>query len=192
MAGFWQRLRGQSAASSNTAPAGDEVALLTTTAGEMVIEFWPDVAPKTVQNLKKLARDGFFDGTRFHRVLKDFMIQGGDPLTKDAARSGHWGAGRPGYTIKAEFNDRPHTRRVISMTRAKDSDAAGSQFFICHADCPFLNGQCTAFGRLIRGDEVLGRIGDSPVVAGPDGERSRPAEPVILRRVRLAPRSVHL
>ena len=96
-----------------------EVAIITTTEGEMVIEFWPDVAPKTVENFKTLAKKGFYDGTCFHRVIKGFMIQGGDPLTKDAARESHWGTGGPGYQIKAEFNDRSHERGVISMARSQ-------------------------------------------------------------------------
>jgi peptidyl-prolyl cis-trans isomerase B (cyclophilin B) len=189
MAGFWRKLRGQSAPAPQPGESADEVAVLATTAGEMVIEFWPDVAPETVANFKRLAREGFFDGTRFHRVIQGFMIQGGDPLTKDPTQAGLWGTGGPGYTIKAEFNDRPHLRGVISMARADDPDSAGSQFFICLAECPFLDGQYTAFGRLIGGDEALGRIGDSPVVASPDDELSRPVEPVSLRGVRLVPRS---
>ena len=128
----------------------------------MVIEFWPDVAPKTVENFKKLARDGFYDGTAFHRVIKGFMIQGGDPLTKDAAKESRWGTGDPGYKIKAEFNDRSHTRGVISMARSQDPDSAGSQFFICHGNPAFLDRQYTAFGKLIKGDDVLEKIATTP------------------------------
>src|SRR5438477_11900322 len=107
----------------------DEVAVIKTTEGEMVVKFWPDVAPKTVENFKKLAKDGFYDGTAFHRIVKGFMIQGGDPLSKkDDARVG---TGGPGYTIKAEFNDKSHQRGVLSMARSSDPDSAGSQFFIC-------------------------------------------------------------
>ena len=98
-----------------------ELAIITTTEGEMVIEFWPDVAPKTVENFKTLAQKGFYDGTCFHRIIKGFMIQGGDPLTKDAAKEQHWGTGGPGYQIKAEFNDRSHERGVISMARSNES-----------------------------------------------------------------------
>jgi len=97
-----------------------EVAVIKTSAGTMVIEFWPDVAPKTVENFKKLANQGFYDGTCFHRVIKDFMIQGGDPLTKDEANKARWGTGDPGYKIKAEFNNKSHTRGVISMARSQD------------------------------------------------------------------------
>src|SRR5438093_1528228 len=110
----------------------NEVAVLKTSAGEMVIEFWPDVAPKTVENFKKLAREGFYDGTAFHRIIKGFMIQGGDPNTKDPAKEDTYGTGGPGYQIKAEFNDRSHQRGVLSMARSSDPNSAGSQFFIVH------------------------------------------------------------
>ena len=135
-----------------------EIAILTTSAGEMVLEFWPDVAPGHVENFKKLARQGFYDGTCFHRVIKGFMIQGGDPNTKDPARESQWGMGGPGYTIKAEFNDRSHVRGVISMARSNDPNSAGSQFFICHGDPSFLDHQYTTFGHLIKGNDVLEKI----------------------------------
>src|SRR6187401_1647376 len=110
-----------------------EVAVFKTSEGEMVAEFWSDVAPKTVENFKKLAKSGFYDGTAFHRIVKGFMIQGGDPLTKDPAAENRYGTGDPGYKIKAEFNDRSHERGVLSMARSSDPDSAGSQFFICLA-----------------------------------------------------------
>ena len=140
----------------------NEVAVIKTTAGEMVIEFWPDVAPKTVENFKTLAKKGFYDGTAFHRVIKGFMIQGGDPLTKDAAQEARWGTGDPGYKINAEFNDRSHKRGVLSMARSQDPNSAGSQFFICHGDPTFLDRQYTAFGKLIKGDDVLEKIATTP------------------------------
>jgi len=147
-----------------------EVAILTTSAGEMVLEFWPDVAPGHVENFIKLAKQGFYDGTCFHRVIKDFMIQGGDPNTKDDSKQRLWGTGGPGYHIKAEFNDRPHVRGVLSMARSNDPNSAGSQFFICHGEPRFLDRQYTAFGKLIKGDDVLEKIattatqpGDRPV-----------------------------
>jgi len=140
----------------------NEVAVIKTTEGEMVIEFWPDVAPKTVENFKKLAKDGFYDGTAFHRVIKGFMIQGGDPLTKDPAQEARWGTGGPGHRLKAEFNDRHHDRGVISMARSQDPDSAGSQFFICHGNPRFLDKQYTAFGKLIKGDDVLEKIATTP------------------------------
>src|SRR5690349_21999290 len=108
-----------------------EVAVIKTTEGDMVVEFWSDVAPGHVENFKKLAKSGFYDGTCFHRVIKDFMIQGGDPLTKDASKEAMWGTGDPGYKIPAEFNNKSHTRGVISMARSADPNSAGSQFFIC-------------------------------------------------------------
>jgi peptidyl-prolyl cis-trans isomerase B (cyclophilin B) len=140
----------------------DEVAVITTTEGTMVVAFWPDVAPNTVANFKKLARQGFYDGTCFHRVIKDFMIQGGDPLTKDPSKEAVWGTGDPGYKIKAEFNDRSHTRGVLSMARSQDPNSAGSQFFICHGNPAFLDHQYTAFGKLIKGDDVLEKIATTP------------------------------
>jgi peptidyl-prolyl cis-trans isomerase B (cyclophilin B) len=142
--------------------ATNEVAVIKTTAGEMVIEFWPDVAPKTVENFKTLAKKGFYDGTAFHRVIKGFMIQGGDPLTKDPARESAWGTGDPGYKINSEFNERSHTRGVISMARSQDPNSAGSQFFICHGNPTFLDRQYTAFGKLIKGDDVLEKIATTP------------------------------
>jgi peptidyl-prolyl cis-trans isomerase B (cyclophilin B) len=140
----------------------NEVAVIKTTEGDMVIEFWPDVAPKTVENFKTLAKKGFYDGTCFHRVIKDFMIQGGDPLTKDPNMEPRWGTGDPGYKVKAEFNDRHHDRGVISMARSQDPDSAGSQFFICHGNPRFLDKQYTAFGKLIKGDDVLEKIATTP------------------------------
>jgi peptidyl-prolyl cis-trans isomerase B (cyclophilin B) len=146
----------------NKAVTTNEVAVIKTTAGEMVVEFWPDVAPKTVENFKTLARKGFYDGTAFHRVIKGFMIQGGDPLTKDASQEARWGTGDPGYKIKAEFNAKPHKRGVLSMARSNDPDSAGSQFFICHGDPSFLDGKYTTFGKVIKGDDVLEKIATTP------------------------------
>ncbi len=162
----------------------EEVAVLTTSDGEMVIRFWPEVAPKTVENFKKLAREGFYDGTAFHRVIKGFMIQGGDPLTKDASKRALWGTGGPGYCIRAEFNTKPHVRGVISMARSQHPDSAGSQFFICHGDARFLDRQYTAFGELVSGDEVLEKIASVPCT-GP--ERSSPIERKALVSVKIVP-----
>ena len=163
----------------------NEVAVIKTTAGEMVIEFWGDVAPGTVENFKKLAGRGFYDGTAFHRIVKGFMIQGGDPLTKDPKMESRWGTGDPGYKIKAEFNDRSHVRGVISMARSQNPDSAGSQFFICLGDAKFLDRQYTAFGRLIKGDEVLGSIGDTPVAGSNSGEQSKPTVRVGVESIRI-------
>jgi peptidyl-prolyl cis-trans isomerase B (cyclophilin B) len=165
----------------------EEVAVIKTSAGEIVLRFWTDVAPKTVENFKKLARQGFYDRTAFHRIVKGFMIQGGDPLTKNAAAMDQWGTGGPGYKVKAEFNNRPHVRGVISMARSQHPDSAGSQFFICLADARFLDGQYTAFGELIKGDEVLGKIGDTPTTRGSGGEQSKPTTRIGVETVLIVP-----
>src|SRR5215475_5135832 len=162
-----------------------ETAVIKTSAGEIRVELWPDVAPKTVENFKTLAQKGFYDGTAFHRIVKGFMIQGGDPLTKDLAREDQWGTGGPGHTVKAEFNDRSHQRGVISMARSNDPDSAGSQFFICLGDAAFLDRKYTAFGRLVRGDEVLGKIGETPVATSRGGEKSKPLTRVAVESVRI-------
>jgi len=168
-------------------PMSNEVAVIKTSEGDMVIEFWTDVAPNTVENFKKLAKQGFYNGTAFHRIIKGFMIQGGDPLTKDLKQEARWGTGGPGYGIKAEFNPRPHQRGVISMARSNDPDSAGSQFFICLGDASFLNGKYTAFGKLIKGDDVLGKIGDTPVTSGGGGEKSKPTKRVEVKSVEIVP-----
>ena len=139
-----------------------EVAIINTTEGAMVVQFWTDAAPNTIANFKKLANSGFYDGTCFHRVIKGFMIQGGDPLTKDPSKEDMWGTGGPGYQIKAEFNDHSHVRGVISMARSQDPDSAGSQFFICDGNPTFLDHQYTTFGKLIKGDDVLAKIANAP------------------------------
>jgi len=160
-----------------------EAAIISTTEGEMIVELWPDVAPKTVENFKKLANEGFYDGTCFHRVIKGFMIQGGDPLTKDPKAENRWGTGGPGYTIKAEFNERSHTRGVISMARSNHPDSAGSQFFICHGDPTFLDRQYTTFGKLIKGDDVLEKIGTTPT-----HPQDRPDKRMGINSVKIVPR----
>ena len=138
-------------------------AVIETKFGEMEIEFLPDKAPGHVKNFLDLAGKGFYDNTTFHRVIPGFMIQGGDPNTKDpkGPRSRH-GTGGPGYTIKAEFNDTPHKRGVVSMARAQDPNSAGSQFFIVVKDSGFLDREYTAFGRVVRGMEIADKIVNSP------------------------------
>ena len=168
--------------SENTNPT----ATIETTKGEMSIELWADVAPGTVENFTKLANDGFYDGTCFHRIMAGFMIQGGDPQTKDESLEHLWGTGDPGYKIKAEFNDRLHVRGVISMARSADPDSAGSQFFVCLDDASFLNGQYTAFGQLSGDDDALGKIGDTPVGPSGSGENSKPVERVEVTSIRVA------
>ncbi|MBM3901077.1 MAG: peptidylprolyl isomerase [Verrucomicrobia bacterium] len=157
-------------------PQPDDVAIIETSQGRMVLEFWSDVAPKTVENFKKLASQGFYDGTAFHRIVRGFMVQGGDPLTKDPSMEARWGTGDPGYKIKAEFNAKSHQRGVISMARSANPDSAGCQFFICLGDASFLDRQYTAFGTLVQGDDVLGKLGEVPTRVAGGGERSRPVE----------------
>jgi peptidyl-prolyl cis-trans isomerase B (cyclophilin B) len=165
----------------------NEVAIIKTNHGDMVVSFWPDVAPKTVENFKTLAKKGFYDGSAFHRVVKGFMIQGGDPLTKDPAAESRWGTGDPGYKIEAEFNEKPHVRGVLSMARSNDPDSAGSQFFICLADARFLDRKYTAFGQLLKGDDVLAKIGEVPTTHGGGGEKSRPMTRVAVVSVQIVP-----
>lgn len=148
----------------------------------MTVEFWPDVAPGHVENFMKLAKQGFYDGTCFHRVIKGFMIQGGDPLTKDQANQSRWGTGGPSWQIKAEFNEKPHVRGVLSMARSNDPNSAGSQFFICHGDPRFLDREYTAFGKLIKGDEVLEKIATTPTQAG-----DRPVKRMNVESVKIVP-----
>jgi peptidyl-prolyl cis-trans isomerase B (cyclophilin B) len=170
----------------DTKPMSNEVAVIKTTDGDMVIEFWSDVAPNTVENFKKLAKQGFYNGTAFHRIIKGFMAQGGDPLTKDPSKEASWGTGGPGYQIKAEFNSRSHQRGVISMARSSDPDSAGSQFFLVLGDASFLDGKYTAFGKLIKGDDVLGKIGDTPVTRS-GGEASKPTQRVEIKSIDIVP-----
>ena len=168
------------------ATSTNEVAVIKTTEGEMVVEFWPDVAPKHVENFKKLAKQGFYDGTAFHRIMKGFMIQGGDPNTKDPAKESTYGQGGPGYQINAEFNSRKHERGVLSMARSQNPNSAGSQFFLMLGPAPFLDNQYTAFGKLIKGDDVLGKIGDTQVVAN-RGEKSKPTKRIEVQSVKIVP-----
>ncbi|MDQ2867271.1 MAG: peptidylprolyl isomerase [Verrucomicrobiota bacterium] len=164
--------------------AESEVAVIKTSEGEMVAELWPEVAPKTVANFKKLAGEGFYDGTAFHRVIKGFMIQGGDPLTKDESAQSRWGTGGPGHHVDAEFNEKSHECGVLSMARAQDPNSAGSQFFICHQDSKFLDRQYTAFGRLIKGEDVLDKIANTPTKA-PD----RPVTRMQIESITVQPKS---
>jgi peptidyl-prolyl cis-trans isomerase B (cyclophilin B) len=171
----------------------NEVAVIKTAYGDMVLEFWPDVAPKTVENFKNLAKKGFFDGTAFHRIIDGFMIQGGDPKTKDPTLEREWGTGDPGYKIKGETNTRPdrkHVRGVISMANSGSPDTAGSQFFICLGPTPGLDGGYTTFGKLIKGDEVLEKLGKTPVKPNPYDPRhemSRPVERQGVESIKIVP-----
>jgi peptidyl-prolyl cis-trans isomerase B (cyclophilin B) len=159
--------------------ADAEVAVIKTNEGDMVAELWPEVAPKTVENFKKLAGEGFYDGTAFHRIVKGFMIQGGDPLSKKDDPM--VGTGGPGYKIKAEFNDRPHQRGVLSMARSQHPDSAGSQFFICltREKCQHLDKQYTGFGQVVEGMDVVEKLGAMKCGAG-----DRPINPPKMKSVR--------
>lgn len=172
---------------SSSASAQNEVAVFKTSEGEMVAEFWPDVAPNTVENFKKLAKQGFYDGTAFHRIIKGFMAQGGDPLTKDPSKEARWGTGDPGYKIKAEFNKKPHERGVLSMARSMDPDSAGSQFFLCFGKVSQLDGQYTTFGKIIKGDDVLTKLANVEVAMSNSGEKSKPVKRVALESVKIVP-----
>jgi peptidyl-prolyl cis-trans isomerase B (cyclophilin B) len=136
-------------------------AVIETKLGNIELKFFPDVAPNHVNNFIELARKGFYDGTTFHRIIPGFMIQGGDPNSKDPNRSRH-GSGGPGYSVKAEFNERPHKRGILSMARSANPDSAGSQFFICVADAGYLDRQYTVFGQVLSGMEVADTIVKQP------------------------------
>jgi peptidyl-prolyl cis-trans isomerase B (cyclophilin B) len=148
-------------------------AIIKTKFGDIEIEFYPDVAPKHVENFIKLAKDGFYNGTIFHRVIPGFMIQGGDPHTKNTLNKEKYGQGGPGYTVKAEFNDIPHKRGIVSMARAADPDSAGSQFFIVVEDSRFLDRKYSVFGHVKKGIGVADKI-----VNLPRDERDNPKERV--------------
>jgi peptidyl-prolyl cis-trans isomerase B (cyclophilin B) len=136
-------------------------AVIETKFGKITIRFFPDAAPGHVKNFIELAQKGFYDGTIFHRVIPGFMIQGGDPNSKSPDKRRH-GMGGPGYTIKAEFNNRPHKRGTLSMARSGQPDSAGSQFFICVKDSPFLDRQYSVFGEVVSGMEVADTIVSQP------------------------------
>jgi len=179
-----------SAKEQNVNPAAptdmNVVAEMETSAGTMVLGFYPDVAPNHVKNFVDLAKQGFYDGTLFHRVIKGFMIQGGDPNTKDPAKSAMWGAGGPGYKVNAEFNANKHVRGTLSMARASDPNSAGSQFFICHAEASFLDGQYTVFGELLKGYDVLDKIATGAIAPG---TKDRPKDPVKILKVTIRART---
>jgi len=161
---------------------GQEVAVIKTTLGTIVLEFFEEDAPKHVANFKKLAGEGFYDGITFHRVIPGFMIQAGDPLTKDDDRSND-GTGGPGYTIDAEFNSRKHLRGTLSMARKPDPNSAGSQFFICLKPQPGLDGQYTIFGQAAEGMDVVDKIAEVQ-----RDKRDNPLQKVIMEKVTIEAR----
>ena len=130
--------------------------------GNISFGLLPDLAPETVRNFVKLTKDGFYDGTLFHRVIPGFMIQGGDPNTKNPNMKGQWGMGGPGYNVKAEFNSRSHLRGIVSMARSTDPNSAGSQFFIMHANNTGLDHQYTVFGEVTEGMDTVDKITELP------------------------------
>ena len=137
-------------------------AVIKTKFGDIEIVFFPDKAPNHVQNFVKLAKSGYYNGTIFHRVIPGFMIQGGDPNTKDPKKPETYGMGGPSEKLKAEFNDTPHRRGIVSMARTNDPNSAGSQFFIVVKDSNFLDGQYTVFGEVVKGMEVADKIVNLP------------------------------
>ena len=146
---------------------------ITTNFGDIKVEFYPEDAPKTVENFRRLAETGFYDGLIFHRIVPGFVIQGGDPNTRNVNNKSKWGTGGPGWNIKAEFNQNNHSRGALSMARSQNPDSAGSQFFIVLKDSNFLDGQYTVFGRVISGMEIVDKIAslktdsaDVPIDAG--------------------------
>ncbi|MGQ0809676.1 MAG: peptidylprolyl isomerase [Nitrospiraceae bacterium] len=132
--------------------------MIKTKFGDFEMKFLPDVAPKHVENFIKLAKSGFYNGTIFHRVIPGFMIQGGDPNTKDSLKKDTYGQGGPGYNVKAEFSDLPHKRGIVSMARAGEPDTAGSQFFIVVEDSRFLDRKYTVFAEVTKGMGVADKI----------------------------------
>ena len=177
---IWTAGCGAKPESNNSAGSGEDkhpIVTIEMSNDKMIkLELYPEIAPNTVNNFIALAQDGFYDGLIFHRVIPDFMIQGGDPEGS--------GMGGPGYTIAGEFskngfaNDLKHTRGVISMARSQPLDSAGSQFFIMHADSPHLDGLYAAFGSVIEGIEVVDEI-----VSQPTGSNNRPIEPLFMKKV---------
>ena len=152
-----QKVRHKSFTKKEIKQMHDTTAVLRTKFGDITLNFFPEVAPNHVNNFVELATKGFYDKTIFHRVIPGFMIQGGDPDSKDPDK-GRYGMGGPGYSLKAEFNKKSHKRGTLSMARSRHPDSAGSQFFICVADAPHLNGQYTVFGEVTDGLDVVDKI----------------------------------
>ncbi|HUP48496.1 MAG TPA: peptidylprolyl isomerase [Thermoanaerobaculia bacterium] len=159
----------------------DKVAEVHTSKGEIHIRFFPDVAPNHVKNFIDLAGKGFYDGTKFHRVIPGFMIQGGDPNTKSGDTS-TWGTGGAEKRLQAEFSPVPHRRGIVSMARSQDPNSASSQFFIVVADSQFLDNQYTVFGQVTKGMDVADAI-----VNAPRGPNDRPNDPVTIKSITIRP-----
>jgi peptidyl-prolyl cis-trans isomerase B (cyclophilin B) len=158
---FSQEVRYKNFSPEEVKKMSEQQAIIHTKLGDITLKFFPDVAPNHVNNFIELAKKGFYNGTIFHRVVPKFVIQGGDPNSKNPDRSKH-GMGGPGYSVKAEFSNKPHKRGTLSMARSAHPDSAGSQFFICVADAPFLDGKYTVFGEVVKGIEVADKIVSLP------------------------------
>ncbi len=162
-----------------TEESGQEIGIIETNKGTIEVKFFEDKAPNHVANFQELAQKGFYDGTKFHRVIPGFMIQGGDPNSKGDDRSIH-GTGGPGYAIDAEFNDVKHRRGILSMARAQDPNSAGSQFFIMVKDSFFLDNQYSAFGEVITGMDVADEIVNSK-----RDDKDNPIEPIVVNSIKI-------
>jgi peptidyl-prolyl cis-trans isomerase B (cyclophilin B) len=158
---FSQEVRYKNFSPEEVKKMSEQQAIIHTKLGDITLKFFPDVAPNHVNNFIELAKKGFYNGTIFHRVVPKFVIQGGDPNSTNPDRSKH-GMGGPGYSVKAEFSNKPHKRGTLSMARSAHPDSAGSQFFICVADAPFLDGKYTVFGEVVKGIEVADKIVSLP------------------------------
>jgi cyclophilin family peptidyl-prolyl cis-trans isomerase len=169
---------------ASSAKAGEDVAVLKTSLGTIVFRFYEKDAPKHVANFRKLAGSGFYDGTTFHRVIPGFMIQGGDPNSKDADRSND-GMGGSGTNVPAEFNANKHLRGTVSMARAQDPNSASCQFFICVKPTPFLDGQYSVFGQVVEGMDVVDKI-----VSVPRDARDNPIDKVVMEKVTIEKRKL--
>lgn len=172
---FFENARSRTFSKQEIQTMEQTAATIETKFGEINLKFFPEVAPNHVNSFIELARDGFYDGTTFHRIVPGFVIQGGDPNTKSDDRSRH-GMGGPGFTLKAEFSKLPHKRGSVSMARSANPDSAGSQFFICVADSPFLDGEYTIFGEVVEGMDVVDKI-----VSQPKDQRDNPIERVEMK-----------
>jgi peptidyl-prolyl cis-trans isomerase B (cyclophilin B) len=158
---FSQEVRYKNFSPEEVKKMSDQQAIIHTKLGDITLKFFPDLAPNHVNNFIELAKKGFYDGTTFHRVVPKFVIQGGDPNSKNPDRSKH-GMGGPGYSVKAEFSNKPHKRGTLSMARSSHPNSGGSQFFICVADVPSLDGKYTVFGEVVKGMEVADKIVSLP------------------------------
>ncbi len=158
---FSKEVRNRSFSEKEVKTMQETIAVIHTKFGDITLNFFPEVAPNHVNNFIELAKKGFYNKTTFHRVIPGFMIQGGDPHSKSTDKSKH-GTGGPGYSVKAEFNSKPHKRGTLSMARSRHPDSAGSQFFICVSDASFLDGKYTVFGEVTKGMDVADKIVSQP------------------------------